>query len=175
MTASPSTSPLPSRDPSSDPIATLPPRIVFYDGVCSFCDASVRWLRERDPKLYFAPLQGETAAIVRRAFAAFPTDIDTIVYLRPKLRPGSFRPKRPDTRPEAGEPAEREILLRSAGMFALIAELGGPWRLVGWLRFLPRPLTDLAYRTFAKNRYRWFGVLDACDIPTPEERLRLLP
>ena len=183
MTASSSTSPhrSPDSSPVPDPLSALPPRIVFYDGVCGFCDASIRWLRarDRDARLCFAPLQGATAAIVRRAFAGFPTDIDTIVYFRPKLRPdSSFRPKRPGffrPRLRPGEPADREILLRSAAIFALIAEMGGPWRLVGWLRWLPRPLTDFAYRTFAKNRYRWFGVIDACDIPTPEERLRLLP
>jgi predicted DCC family thiol-disulfide oxidoreductase YuxK len=150
--------------PAHDSLATLPDRIVFFDGACAFCDESVRWLRARDPeaRLHFAPLQGETAARVRRAFPGrFPTDIDTIVYLRPVLRSGGGK--------------ERELLLRSAAIFALLAELGGAWRWLALLRFLPRALTDLGYGFFARHRYRWFGTLEACDLPTPDERLRELP
>ena len=47
---------------------TAPPaRIVLYDGVCGFCNGSVRWLiaRDRDARLHYAPLQGETAAALR--------------------------------------------------------------------------------------------------------------
>ena len=149
--------PLPA---SSEGLSRLPPRIVFFDGVCAFCDRSVLWLIERDPdaRLHFAPLQGQTAEIVRRAFPdRFPDDIDTIVYLHPADGPG------------AGE-----ISLRSAAAFDLCDEIGGSWKWVARLRWLPRFLTDLAYRLFARTRYRLFGKLDACDIPAPENRARLL-
>jgi predicted DCC family thiol-disulfide oxidoreductase YuxK len=147
-------------DPRSDAFAALPERIVFFDGICSFCDGTVRWLTSRDPeaRLHFAPLQGETAALVRSHFPdRFPVDIDTLVYLSPN---------------EQGAP---EIALRSAAVFALFREIGGGWGLLAGLRVLPSWLTDLGYRAFARNRYRLFGTLDACDIPTPADRARLLP
>jgi predicted DCC family thiol-disulfide oxidoreductase YuxK len=146
---------------SPEALSQLPPRILFFDGVCSFCDGLVLWLIERDPnaRLHFAPLQGHTAEVVRRAFPDhFPDDIDTIVYLHPGRGPGG-----------------PQISLRSAAAFDLGDEIGGPWKWVARLRWLPRFLTDLAYRLFAASRYRLFGKLDACDIPTPENRARLLP
>ncbi len=146
---------------SSEALSQLPPRIVFFDGVCAFCDSAILWLIERDPdaRLHFAPLQGQTAEVVRRIFPdRFPADIDTMVYLRP-----------------GDGPDGRQISLRSAAAFDLCDEIGGPWKWVARLRWVPRFLTDLAYRLFATNRYRMFGKLDACDIPSPEDRARLLP
>jgi predicted DCC family thiol-disulfide oxidoreductase YuxK len=139
---------------SPDPFASLPPRIVFFDGVCAFCDQTVRWLVDRDPqeRLHFAPLQGETAEVVRALFPGrFPDDIDTLVYLHPS---------------SSGAP---EIALRSGAIFALCAEIGfgNPW--LPALSRLPSWLADLGYRLFAASRYRLFGKLDTCDIPTPEE------
>ncbi len=150
--------------PQPDPavgLSQLPARIVFFDGVCGFCDRSVLWLIERDSqaRLHFAPLQGQTAQTVRRAFPnRFPNDIDTIVYLRP------------------GEgPAGREISLRSAAALELCDDLEVTGRWVAMFRWLPRWLADLGYRLFAACRYHLFGKLDTCDIPTPGERSRLLP
>ena len=54
-------------------------------------------------------------------------------------------------------------------------ELGGAYQAAAWLRHLPRAALDTAYRTFAANRYRFFGQLDSCRVPTPEERGHLLP
>ena len=59
-------------------------------------------------------------------------------------------------------------------VFRMLAELGSPWRQLAWLRFLPRGLTDLAYRAFAAVRYRLFGRLDACALPSPSLRARFL-
>lgn len=146
--------------PVARALRDLPPRIVFFDGDCAFCDGRVRWLIERDPeaRLRFAPLQGPTAAAVRAAFPErFPDDLDTLVYLRPD---------------EHGRP---DIRLRSAAVFEILQEVGGPASWLAWLRLLPRALTDRAYRIFARHRYRWFGRLDACPVPTPEQRARALP
>jgi len=134
-------------------------RIVFYDGVCSFCDGAVRWLRAHDrrDRLYFASLQGRTAEHFRHAYPdAFPADLDSIVYVD---RSG-------DT---------PRIEQRSDAILRLFEEAGGAWALLAHLRVLPLPLRDLAYRVFAANRYRVFGRLDACTVPTPADRERLLP
>ena len=71
---------------------------------------------------------------------------------------------------EAGETVE----VHSHAIFHILRDLGGPWRAVGWLRFVPRLLTDAGYRTFAAVRYRIFGELDQCRIPQPHEAARFL-
>ena len=47
--------------------------------------------------------------------------------------------------------------------------LGGAWRLLGLLKYVPRAIRNPAYRVLARNRYRWFGKRDTCRIPTAEE------
>jgi predicted DCC family thiol-disulfide oxidoreductase YuxK len=146
----------PDPDPRSA-LRELPERIVFFDGVCNFCDGSVRWLMDRAPRLHFAPLQGDTAATVRACFPdRFPEDIDTIVYLRPNAH---------------GAP---EIALRSDAVFDILREVGGGWGMLAGLRVLPHALCEWAYRVLARNRYRWFGRMDDCRIPSAEERARSL-
>ena len=140
--------------------ASLPERIMFFDGVCAFCNDAVRRLLDRDPegRIHFAPLQGETAAALRAADERFPAleDLDTFAFFDQSAGPIS-------------------IETRSAATFALMEVLGGSYRRWLWLRALPRWLTNLAYRAFASNRYRLFGRLEACSIPDEADRARILP
>jgi len=53
-------------------------------------------------------------------------------------------------------------------------QLDGAWPLLSLFWLVPGPLRDLAYRYFAAHRYRWFGQLEACRVPTPELRSRFL-
>ena len=146
-----------------------PQRVVFYDGVCGFCDAVVAWLlrADRAGRLHYAPLQGETAAAARRRHPEIPEDLDTVILME---------------NTDAGE----RVWMRSAAVLRICAALGGAWRLSAalWLIpgplsaalwLIPGPLRDLAYRAFAAVRYRVFGKLDACPLPSPEQRARFLP
>jgi len=135
----------------------LPPRVIFFDGVCGFCDRTVRLLLSRDSaeRFHFATLQGSTAAALRSAYPEqFPCDLDTLVYLD-------------NTGPEP------RFLLRSEASFAIARELDS-LRAWAWIGVLPRAFTDLAYRVLAAVRYRVFGRLDQCRIPSASERQRFL-
>jgi predicted DCC family thiol-disulfide oxidoreductase YuxK len=133
-------------------------RVLLFDGVCVFCNAAVRWLVARDPqaRLRFASLQGETAAALRLRHPEIPEELDTFVLV------------------ERGESGER-VFLRSAALFRLLAQLDSPWRHLALLRWLPRALCDAAYMAFARRRYRLFGRLDACRLPSADEAPRFLP
>ena len=146
-----------SRMSNAEAQHSLPERLVLYDGVCGFCDGAVRWLLARDPvgRLTFAPLQGETAAALRRRHPEIPCDLDTMVYV------------------ETDAEGER-VHLRSEAVFRVLAEIDGPWRRVALLRRLPRWLREAGYRLFARYRYRIFGKLDACPVPEPPERARFV-
>lgn len=132
--------------------------LILFDGVCGFCNAGVTWLLDRDPRevLRFAPLQGETAASLRRRHDEIPADIDTLVVV--------------DTRE-----GQEKVFLRSAAVVRILGVLESPWRHFRLLRLVPAPLLDLGYRAFARLRYRIFGKRDTCRVPSPEERTRMLP
>jgi predicted DCC family thiol-disulfide oxidoreductase YuxK len=129
--------------------------IVFYDGVCGLCDRWVRFVAKRDKRrtLQFAPLQGETAW----QFPALPTEMRTVIFVV-----------------NAGNSRERRYL-RSDAALRLLDHVGGFWRMVSWLRIVPRPLRDAVYDAIARRRYRWFGQFDSCPLPPPELRDRFLP
>jgi len=112
----------------------------------------------RDPhaRMRFAPLQGETAAALRERHPEIPRALETLVYVE-------------------SDAAGERVFLRSAGLFRVLALLDSPWRHVAKLRWLPRSLCDALYLAFARRRYRLFGEVEACPIPTPEEAARFLP
>ena len=133
--------------------------LLLFDGVCSFCNGSVRWLAARDPRawLRFAPLQGETAAALRARHPEIPEALETMAYVRTDA---------------SGE----RVFLRSEALWRVLELLDSPWRHVApVLRALPRGLRDRLYLAFARRRYRLFGKLDACPLPRPEDAKRFLP
>lgn len=129
--------------------------IVFYDGVCGLCDRWVRFVLKRDKlrTLRFAPLQGEAA----RARKDLPAELRTVVFI---LQPG---------------PASEQIFTRSEAALRLLDHVGGFWRIVSWLRVIPRPIRDGVYDVIAQRRYRWFGKFESCPLPPAEWRERFLP
>jgi predicted DCC family thiol-disulfide oxidoreductase YuxK len=131
-----------------------PPRIVLYDGVCGLCDRLVQFLvaKDRERLLRYAPLQGDTAARLRAQHAAIPQDLDTMVFVD-----------------------EGQVYLRSRAAARIARYLPWPWRAGAAVRFVPRVVADWAYGLVARSRYRIFGKVEACGLPTPEERRLLLP
>lgn len=133
--------------------------LVLFDGVCVLCDRSMRWLldHDRDRRLLFAPLQGETTKAVLARHPESGDALSTVVYVR-----------------DFGAPAER-LYLRSDAALAILHDLGGGYRMLGALRTLPRALRDPVYDWVAAHRYRWFGRFDACRLPDETVKARFLP
>lgn len=137
----------------------LPDHIVFYDGVCGLCAWSVRWLLDHDRhgRLFFAPLQGETARTLD-----IPWDEDA--------PPSEASVAFVDT-----TGPELRIEHRSRAAAAAMAEAGAAPALRRVTLATPRPIADFVYRVIAAMRYRLFGKHDECRIPSPEQRARFLP
>jgi predicted DCC family thiol-disulfide oxidoreductase YuxK len=134
------------------------PSWVLFDGYCGLCDGAVRWLLARDRRgaLRFGPLDGRTGRALRARHPELPSADETIVLV------------------EAAGSGEERVRVRSDAALAILEHLGGAWRLAALLRVVPRPVRDAIYRGVALRRTRWFGRLDACRVPTPEERERFL-
>ncbi len=139
--------------------------LVIYDGHCGLCNWSVHWLLARDlrDRMRFAPSESPAVAeLLARNASAGPASNQSSI-------PDSIIVAR-----NPGTPAA-QILVRSDAVLALLAELPGPWPATAKiLRWIPRPLRDFGYRLIARWRYRIWGRLESCPIPTPEERARFL-
>jgi predicted DCC family thiol-disulfide oxidoreductase YuxK len=148
---------------SVDPAFNPGHLFVIFDGHCGLCNALVRWLLRRDKldRLRFAASESEKVAgfLGRHGFAV----------LDPATGPGTILVVR-----DTGCP-EEHLLVRSDAVVAVLHELPQPWPVAATiLKLIPRPLRDLGYRLIARWRYRIWGRLESCPVPTTQERERFL-
>ena len=108
--------------------------LIFFDGNCGLCNQSVRFVVAHDPRALFdfAPLEGKTAA---QQLDPKWLKENTLVLLE-----------------HFGKPTQR-LWVRGRGALRILWLLGGKWRLLGWMCFLPCGV-DLVYRLIARHRRR---------------------
>lgn len=132
--------------------------LVLYDGVCGLCNATVDFLIRHDKhdRLRFASLQSPTG---RATVARHGGDPDTLssIYLVAHY----------------GEQDE-SVRVRGKAIFFALRAIGGIWAVPALLRFLPSFALNPGYNLVAKFRYRLWGKLEQCRIPTPETRAKFI-
>tara|TARA_R110002096_G_scaffold44526_6_gene120133 strand:+ start:28892 stop:29332 length:441 start_codon:yes stop_codon:yes gene_type:complete len=132
--------------------------LILFDGVCGLCDRFVQFMIARDSRDHFrfAALQSPIGRETVLRHRGDPDAVSTVYLIE-----------------HWGTESERSKVRGKAAITA-IDKLGGGWRVLGLLRVLPAFLLDLGYRLVAKLRYRLFGKLDACQIPSAETRHKFL-
>ena len=127
--------------------------IVLFDGVCNFCNHSVKFIVQRDRSGYFrfASLQSEVAESLFSAYRIPPSGSNSIVLI------------------EGGV-----VFTESAAILRICKQLDGGWKGLYVFIVIPRTIRDALYRWFAKRRYRFFGKRESCMIPTADMRRRFL-
>ena len=125
--------------------------ILFYDGECAFCHWSVkvvgRWLRPNSG-VKFAPLQGATAARLRKEGVTVPSDLDAVCFV-------------------AGDVAT----VGPYAFYSVAVFFRWPMSMFSYARFVPRSISWCLYRLVARNRFRLFGrAKTACVLPTADQR-----
>ena len=148
--------------PGLEKLAAVPAAdvVVLYDGVCGLCSRVVSFLlpRDRGRRIHFAALQGQVAGEIlrRHGIAQREGDPESIILVD-----------------APGTPDER-LFFRSAAALRIARVLPGAWPALAVLFAVPRFLRDWLYDRVANSRYRIFGRLDACTLPSPENRGRFL-
>ncbi|WP_163853867.1 thiol-disulfide oxidoreductase DCC family protein [Paenibacillus elgii] len=127
--------------------------LVFYDGVCGFCQRVVQFIipRDRSAAFRFVAIQSETGSRLLRRYGLDPAELNTFVLLE-----------------------QGRVYTRSTAGLRVLRRLDGAWPLLYAFIVVPRPLRDVVYRWIAANRYRFFGKSDSCMLPPPEVRERFL-
>ena len=118
--------------------------LIVYDGICNLCDGSLQFVDKRDAsnRFLFVPIQSETGAHIVKSFGFKPDYIDSFLLV------------------EAGE-----LHLKSTAWGKILKKLRQPWPVVGsMLLLVPRFIRDGVYELVGRNRYRWFGRKEVCDI-----------
>ena len=127
--------------------------IVLFDGPCLFCEGSVTFIARRDPKGYFrfGASQNPAAQELLRAHHVAATAQRSIVLIE-----------------------DGQVYVRSTAALRIASRLSAPWHIAGWLLAVPRPVRDAVYGVVAAIRHRIAGKSNACEIPPPELRDRLI-
>ena len=125
--------------------------LFIFDGVCVLCSGGASFLMKHDRRnrLNFTFAQGDLG---KALYAHFGLEFDETYLLV----------------------AGGKAYAKSAGYLQLCAILGGGWHLLRIGGIIPEGIRDWAYAIIARNRYRWFGKADYCELLTADQRKRLL-
>ncbi len=127
--------------------------MVLFDGTCAFCEGSVKFIARRDPagRFRFGASQSPQAASILTQHGLTRDMARSIVLIE-----------------------DGHVYLRSTASLRIARQLTMPWRMAGVLLWVPRPLRDGVYRVVAAIRHRVAGRSNACEIPPPEVRSRMI-
>ncbi|UIR55018.1 DCC1-like thiol-disulfide oxidoreductase family protein [Sphingobacterium sp. SRCM116780] len=125
-------------------------QLVIFDGVCNLCNGTVNFIIKKDKKdkFRFTSLQSEIGQSYLRAI---PSKSDSIFYIRNK-----------------------QVLTKSTAALFIAKDLGFPYSLLTIFRFLPTTWRDNCYDYIARNRYRWFGKRETCEVPSEQIRKKFI-
>ena len=131
--------------------------IIFFDGVCNFCNSAVQFIIKRDPKAYFtfSALQNEAG---QKKLAEHVENPEALT-----ADPNSFILL-----------SNGKLYTKSTASLQVMKKLSGLWPILFIFIIIPKPIRDFFYTLFAKNRYRLFGKKDSCMLPSKENQARFL-
>ena len=132
--------------------------VILYDGVCGLCDRSVRFVLRHDQRGFFrfAALQGHFAAKALAHHGKDAAQLEAMCVIAGEK-----------SRPE-------ELLCKSDAAIFVLRQLNWPWKAAVLLKIVPRGLRDRVYDWIARRRYRIFGKVAQCAIPSAAERERFI-
>jgi len=127
-------------------------KIVLFDGVCNFCEASVHFIINNDVSrsLRFASLQSELGQQLLRHYN-MPHGLEGVIFIE-----------------------QQNAYFKSAAAFRIVRYFGGCWKILRVFSLLPLVVTDFFYTIIARNRYQWFGKKESCMLPSPDIQSRFL-
>ncbi|WP_341836051.1 thiol-disulfide oxidoreductase DCC family protein [Chitinophaga pollutisoli] len=127
--------------------------VILFDGVCRFCNGSVNFVLRHDKagRFRFAPLQSEAGQRLMAQHGIDRAKTDSFVLIRD------------------GKP-----YLKSTAALRVARGLGFPWNLLWAFMIVPASIRNAIYDWIARNRYRWFGKMDACMVPDADMRGKFL-
>lgn len=131
----------------------LPEAIVLFDGVCNFCNTTVNTIIRHDKRAYikFAPLQSDLGKELLHQHQIDIHKVDSVIFI------------------ERGK-----AYVFSSAILYISRRLNGLFPLLFVFILVPAFIRNPIYKWIARNRYKWFGKMDHCMVPTPEVRSRFI-
>lgn len=125
-------------------------KIVFFDGVCNFCNSTVNYIWDHNPNkdIYFSSLQSDFSKAFFKEKNIDISDLNTIFFFEKNI-----------------------IYEKSDAIIKISQNLDKNQKFWGKiLKIIPKFLRDFGYKCFSKYRYQIFGKSESCRLPTNEEK-----
>jgi predicted DCC family thiol-disulfide oxidoreductase YuxK len=117
--------------------------IILFDGVCNLCNGVVKFITKRDPnkKFSFLSLQSADGEKLLNQFNINALETDSIVYVK-----------------------NNQAFIKSKAALEIAKDMGGIYLFLMIFKIFPTKINDYFYDFVAKNRYKFFGKNDNCEI-----------
>jgi predicted DCC family thiol-disulfide oxidoreductase YuxK len=131
----------------------IPSEIILFDGVCNFCNSSVQFImrKEKRAELKFASLQSATGQKLLSEYGVAQDGHGTLVYIK-----------------------NGKAYTRSSAALRITKKFRGIWPAMSAFLIVPSFIRDFFYNIIARNRYKWWGKSETCQIPSPGQRMRFI-
>lgn len=115
---------------------------IFYDGSCTFCNTWVDIIKRLDHRnrINISTLQSVDDSTLLNKYKSNP-QADTVLLLH-----------------------HEKMYEKSDAVLRVISVLGFPFNLLSIFRIVPRSFRDKFYDLIARNRYRFGGKINSCNI-----------
>ena len=126
--------------------------VILFDGTCAFCEGSVRFIAARDNGFFrFGASQTPEAAGLLARHHIDREAARSMILIE-----------------------DGQVYLRSTAVLRVARHMRAPWKFASIFLWVPLPIRDAVYRVIASIRHRIAGQSNACEIPPPEIRARLI-
>ena len=129
-------------------------QLILFDGVCNLCNRSVKFVIKHDKKdkFLFTALQSNVGKKIIQEFNIDTSKTDSILLYSP----------------------DKGLSLRSTAALNIAKQLRFPINTLIIFIIIPNFIRNWIYDLIARNRYKWYGKMDDCMIPTPEIKAKFL-
>ena len=126
--------------------------VILFDGTCAFCEGSVKFIAGRDDGYHrFGASQTPEGRALLEQHGIDRDAARSIVLIE-----------------------DGAVYLRSTAVLRIAKHMRAPWNVAAMFLLVPRPIRDFVYGIVAAIRHRIAGQSNACEIPPPEIRARLI-